>query len=290
MGKTHGVAERLEATLSQSDRELTGDSSRCAGVVEGHGAHADGAGTREDELERIEPGANPAHPEDGHVRHGGVDLVDAPHRHGPDRGAGKAAGDARQCRAHRVGVDHHAEQRVDERQPVSTRVDDGLGDRDDVGDIGRELGEHRHTGIGVAAYGVDDIGGGVGLAREHKAAILDVGARDVDLDRGDVADVTQARGQPRVLIDGSAGDGHHCPSAAVPQPLEILLEERVDAGALKPDRVEHAARRLSHARGRTPRTRVEHDALGDDGTDLGDVEELIELATRSGATRRRENG
>ena len=57
--------------------------------------------------------------------------------------------------------------------PASTHA---AGDRDDVGDVGRELGEHRHPGGAVAAHGGDDRGGGRRVAREHLAAVLDVGA------------------------------------------------------------------------------------------------------------------
>ena len=63
----------------------------------------------EDELQRVEPGADPAHPEDRHVGHRRVHLVDAAHGDRTDRRAGQPAGDARERRSHRVGVDDHAE-------------------------------------------------------------------------------------------------------------------------------------------------------------------------------------
>ena len=81
----------------------------------------------QDELERVEPGADAAHAEDRHLGHRRVHLVDAAHRDRADRRAGQPAGDAGERRAHRVGVDHHAEQRVDHRQAVGAGVDDGRG-------------------------------------------------------------------------------------------------------------------------------------------------------------------
>ena len=46
-------------------------------------------------------------------------------------------------RAQGVQVDGHAEQGVDQREPVRPGRHAGPGDRDDVGDVRRQLGEHR---------------------------------------------------------------------------------------------------------------------------------------------------
>ena len=85
------------------------------------------------------------------------------------------------------------------------------------------------------------------------------------------------------------GDRHDGAGALLVQPGQVVLEERVDARALEPDRVEHAAGGLGHPRGRPAGPGCEHDRLGDDRAEVGDVEELAELATRGGAPGRGEH-
>ena len=65
---------------------------------------------------------------------------------GPDRPPVTPA----ELRPHPVGVDDHAEQRVDHRQPVGAGLHAGLRRRDDVGDVGGELGEDRDVARAAA--------------------------------------------------------------------------------------------------------------------------------------------
>ena len=56
--------------------------------------------------------------------------------------------------------------------------------------------------------------------------------------------------------------------------LGVLLDDRVDARVLEPDRVEHAARRLGHARRRVADARLERRALAADPAEPVDLDDV----------------
>ena len=187
----------------------------------------------------------------------------------------------------RVGVDHHAEQRVDQREPVGAGVGARPGDERDVGDVGRELGEDRLARVGGPPHRADHPRGRDRVAGEHLAAALDVRAGDVDLDHRHRRVAGQPAGQRDVLVGVPAGDRDDRARAVLGQPGQVVLDERVDARALQPDRVEHAARRLGHPRRRPSGPGPDHDRLGDDGAECGDVEELVAARVRRPRSRTR---
>ena len=113
------------------------------------------------------------------------------------------------------------------------------------------------------------------VAGEDQPAVLDVRARDVDLDRGDARGVADPAGELGVLPQRRPGDRHDRPGVVLQQPGQVAGQEGVDPGALQADRVEHPRRRLGHPRRRPAGARVAHDRLGDDRAELGDVEELL---------------
>ena len=116
------------------------------------------------------------------------------------------------------------------------------------------------------------------VAREDLAAALDIRAGDVDLERRHRRVAGSLRAGVDELVGVPAGDRDDGPRAVLGQPGQVVRDERVDPRALQPDRVEHAAGRLGHPRGRATRPRRRHDRLGDHGTELRDVEELRSAA------------
>ena len=189
-----------------------------------------------------------------------------------------------------VGVDGHAEQRVDHRQAVGAGVD--ARDRaivDDVGHVGRELGQHRHRRRGVPA----DAGPPPPrrrVAGEDQAAVLDVRAGDVDLDRRQAA-VRRAAGGParrtprRCCPRSRRRRGRRCSCS---QGRSCSRKPSMP-GPCSPIELSMPLGGLRHPRRRPPGARLEHDRLGDHGAEVGDVEELVELAAGGGAAGRGEH-
>ena len=123
---------------------------------------------------------------------------------------------------------HH---RVDEREPGRARVERGGRDRDDVGDVGRELRERRHR---VADRLDDRAHRGARRVlgvREHVAARFDVGTREVHLDARstDPRPPSTARAAVGVLLDGASPDRRDHARAARFERGKIVLDPRVDA-------------------------------------------------------------
>ena len=92
--------------------------------------------------------------------------------------------------------------------------------------------------------------GAVQAAAELDAALLDVRARDVQLDRGHALGVGQDARHLDVLVERGAADVDDDRRAARAQLGQLLVDEPVDADALQADRVQHAGRRLDDARRR----------------------------------------
>ncbi len=141
MRRPDHVATRHAGPAPQLRGQLVDDPHRRPRIAEDRRAHGDRRRPGSKERERVSAAADSAHAQDRHVRERGVHLVDATQRHRADRRPGKAPGDAGQRRAQRVGVDDHAEQGVDQREPVGAGGDDRVGDLHDVGDVRGELGE-----------------------------------------------------------------------------------------------------------------------------------------------------
>ena len=148
------------------------------------------------------------------MSHGGGDLIDHADRERLDRGAGEAAGAVGEDGAPAAHVDRHAEQGVDQREGVGPGVGDGAGDRDDVGDVRRQLDDDRQGGHG--AHGGGDLGREVGVGPEEHPARVDVGAGDVQFEPGDARALVEHRGHLGELADRVAGDvddDRHLPAA-----------------------------------------------------------------------------
>ena len=100
------------------------------------------------------------------------------------------------------------EQGVDQREAVGAGVGAGARDQRDVGDVGRQLGEHRLGRVGRAPHRADHPRRGDRVAGEHLAAVLDVRAGDVDLEHRHGRMPGQPARQLDVLVGVRAGDRH----------------------------------------------------------------------------------
>jgi hypothetical protein len=252
-------------------------------------AHADHGGAREQQLERVPAGAYPARPDDRHIGKRFGYLPHAPHRHRPDGRPGQPAVGASQRRAHRAGIDGHAEQHVDERKPVRAGRDASTGHGHYVGHIRRQLGEHRYVVSEAAADRRHHGSGGPRIEGERPPGIFRVRAGEVDLDGRHTRRVSQPGCQHCVLADGLTCDGNHDPRPARQQPWQVTLQERVDARALQAHRVQQPAWCLGQPGRGIAGPRLRHDRLADDRPDPGDVDELGQLTSCARATRRGEH-
>ena len=130
----------------------------------------------------------------------------------------------------------------------------------DVGDVGGQLGDHRHRADGADA--TDEPADGVGVDAQVEA-VADVRARDVQLDRveaGVAADELRHRDELVLVLARDVGD-HGGPDRA--EVGEVVGPEVVDAVVVEADRVEQARGRLDGARGRVARPRPCRHRLGD---------------------------
>ena len=100
-----------------------------------------------------------------------------------------------------MDVDLHAEQGVDQRHGVSAGRLDGLGHRDDVRDIRRELEDDGLLGMRLGR--ADDGRSRLRVGAEDDASFLDIWARDVELDGGDARHIEEA-GELAVVLGRAA--------------------------------------------------------------------------------------
>ena len=137
---------------------------------------------------------DPADPDhrDAHRARG---LPGHAHGDGPDGGAGEAAGAEGRARPARLDVDREAQQRVDAGERVGARLLARPREQRDVGHVRRELGDDGQRGR--LAHRRHHLVGHLGVAAEGDAALLHVGAGDVDLQRGHARPAVAARAPPR---------------------------------------------------------------------------------------------
>ena len=192
------------------------------------------------------------------------------------RGPSSRPTPAREPGPQRARIEREPADRVDERQPVGARRDDRARRLRDVPLRGRELRVERLRRR--PARRGDELGRRLGR-------LLDVRARQVQLDRGDPVVARRGarsrarsrpprsrRPRPRAGTPSSASRGRLCP------------DERVDPGPLQADRVQHSVLGLRDPDGWVARARERRDRLRHD-----DVERARDVGRRQRveAARRR---
>ncbi len=138
------------------------------------------------------------------------------------------------------------------------------------------------------AHGAHDVVRAGEAAAELDAALLDVRARDVQLDRGHALGVGQHARDLAVLVERRAADVHDHRRAEPPQLRQLFLDEAVDADALQADRVQHAAGRFDDARRRMALALGEEQALDRDAAERREIDGVRVLDAVAEAARRRD--
>ncbi len=244
------------------------------GIDEIGGADLHGRGAGNHELEDVGRGADAAHADDRKL-HRSPALVDHAHRNRTDRRAAESADDVRELRPARLDVDRHGEERVHERHGVGAGLFRRARERRDVGHVRRQLGDDRQRRD--LAHGADDGVRAGEAAAERDAAFLDVGARDVELERRHALGVAEDARQLDVLVDRRAADVDEDDGAAVAQLGQLLAHEAVHADPLQSDRVQHAGRRLDDARRRMALALGEEQSLDRDAAERREIDDVAVL-------------
>jgi len=166
-------------------------------------------------------------------------------RDGPDGGAAQAPDDVRELRATGLDIDRHREKSVDERDRVGAGVLGRAGEGGDIGHVGRKLRDDRQRRHFLDR--ADDVVGARQAAAKRDAALLDVRARNVQLERAHAVGIREDPCQLDIFIERAAADVDEDRGAAIAQLRQLFPDEPMDADALEADGVEHAGRRLHDA-------------------------------------------
>src|SRR5262245_17644675 len=256
-----------------------------AWIVERRGAHTDRGRARQQHLDRVDACRDAPGADDRHARMCAGDVVHGSEGDRLDRRTGQAASARAERGPAPLGVDDEAEQRVDERETGCARSQRGRGDLAQVGDVRRELHEHGKIEIGLVH----------GLCRrarrrrgvgEHRRAVLEVRAADVDLD-GDklVACRAEQLGRSPELLDRTSPDRRDDARAGGAERREIVVDPVLDARSLQADGVEHPRGRHMQARRRVAGPLVGREGLRRDRAEASRIAvtgELVAVAEGSG--------
>ena len=132
--------------------------------------------------------------------------------------------------------------------------------------VGRQLCDQRFRR--VLAAGLDDTCRHLGVVAERDAALFDVGAGDVDLDRI-YGRIVEALRDVFIFLD--SGTRHVGDEACLREvePRQNLLDDTVDAWILQADGIEHAVRSLVDAVRRVAEPHLPGRSLETYGADVG---------------------
>ena len=178
-----------------------------------------------------------------------------------------------------MNVDGHALDGVDDRKAVGALGLESLGN---LGNVDRSH-LHEQRLVGHLAAGGHDGRGAFGRGAHGGTAGGDVGAAHVDLVSGSPGAQLDIHLEcADKFVHGVAGDLADDLAAVLGQLLEPrtgLTGEGGDAGVLQTHGVDHAAGDLGHAGRRVAGPGLGSATLGGDGTQLGHIEEVLELPT-----------
>ena len=177
---------------------------------------------------------------------------------GRKRRAGVPAGAACELRAAGHRVELEPANRVDQRETVRARG----GDRPRrLGDVPRRRRELRVQRLGgrLPRRG-NELGSSLGR-------LLDVRAREVQLDRHDVVAVVEPRADVGVVRGREPADRDPDGHAERREPRQVVPDERLDSRVLQADRVQHPRVRLGDARRRVALARERRHRLRHEGVE-----------------------
>src|ERR1019366_1593643 len=269
------IGHARDAVVLAPRGKLADETVREGRRPEVRGANLDGVRARDEELDDVLDGLDPAHPEDRDFRNGLAHLPHHAQRDGADRGSRKPAGRETDLRLTALEIDREADERIDQRKRVGPGVDGRVRQRDDVRHVRREFDDERMAG--GRADPLHEGGERLGVVPEDHASLDHVRAGDVHLDRGHASIAANALHDRYVLVLVVPPYVRDHGRAEAGELGQLLGEKRVDAHVLKTDRVQHSRVRLADARGRVAVARTEREALHGDRAERREVEVMGEL-------------
>src|SRR5438552_17915629 len=198
-------------------------------------------------------------------------------REGLDGRPAQPGGDVGNARPASLSVDRHGDESVDQRDGVSAGVFRGAGHARDAGDVGRELDDHR-PGPGGILGGDHNFFQRHRIAAEYDAAMLGVGAGDIQLVGGDAFAFIEDADAALVFlaaVSEDIADHHHILFLA--QLRQLLFYESAGADVLQSDGVKHAGGSLEDARRRIAGHGLRRESFGDKAAQLFQSDDVLEF-------------
>jgi len=246
-----------------------------AGIGVAGGAYLDGGGSGHHELGGVFGCEDAAHAYDGDAN-GLGDVVDHADGDGLDGGAGEASGDVGDTGAAGFHVDGEGDEGVDERDDVGTGVGGDTGHLADAGDVGGELDHEGAMGCALGAG--DELVEERGVCAEDHAAVAGVGAAGIELVHGDAGGVVEGADNFEAVFDGEAEDvGDDDDVLHALELWKLFGDEGTDAHVLEADGVDHASGGLDDARRGIAGHGLAGEALGDEGSDVIERDNVFEF-------------
>ena len=223
--RAHNLADRPGAGLAKGRRQGVEYLHRHRRIVEVRGADLHGRRAGDEEIHHVVDRGDAADADDRDLDRAGR-LKNRPQRDRLDGRAAQSAHHAAQLRAPPPPVDGHAQAGVDDRDGIAAAGLGGAGDGRDIGDVRRQLGDHRHARDFADAG--DDRLAHRRVGAEIDAA-ADVRAGDVQLQGIDARQPVEPGGHVDELRVALAGDADDDLRAEPGQIGQQMGDERLDA-------------------------------------------------------------
>ncbi len=267
----------LDVVAGAPSLEAVGDVFHSSRVGVAGCADLDGGGSCHHELGGVFGAEDAAHAYDGDAD-GSGDVVDHADCDRFDRGAGEASGDVGDAGAAGLDVDGEGDEGIDEGDCVGSGVGGDTGHLTYVGDVGGEL-DHEGTLRGSLGTG-DELVEERGIGAEDHAAVAGVRAAGVELVHGDAGGVVKRADDFEAVLDGEAKDvGDDDDVFDVLELGELFGDEGPDAHVLEADGVDHAGGGFDDAGRGVAGHGLTGEALGDEGSDVIERDDVFELDT-----------
>ena len=274
--------DRARARAREARAHLLQHLQRRARADERRGADLDRGGADGQELERV-AARQDAPRSDHRDLHRLRALEAAGERERLDGGTRQPAGLAVEPGMAAPEIDGQTDERVDGGDRAGAAGLAGARQLADRGDVGRELRDQRFRRERPEAP--ERRLEPPRLRPVAGAALAHVGAREVDLERGDRRQVRELGQQSFEMARRVAADRGDDRGSERREPGDLLRAELREPDVLEADRVEHAARGLRDPLRRIPGAGLERHGLRDDAAQesgIDDMRVLVAVAERAG--------
>src|SRR5438309_7188627 len=227
-------------------------------------------------LDNVCSGSNAAQADDGNV-HRMRGFIYHAQRDGLDGRPAQPGGDIGNARPASLSVNRHGDESVDQRDGVSPGVFRGAGHARDAGDVGRELDDHRPGPSGILG-GDHNFFQRHWITAEYDAAMLGVGAGDVQLVSGDAFAFIEDADAALVFLAAVSEDiaDHHY-ILFLAQLRQLFFYESAGADVLQADGVKHAGGSLEDARRGIAGHGLRRESFGDKAAQLFQSDDFFEF-------------